>query len=295
MSSAATSPAIHAAPGAATAARRRFRLASPGWGAIDAAGAWLLALAWLAPLLFAGWAAFHTPQAALRFDWQAAWVGDNFVQAWHAAPWLRYFINTILLVGLILCGQFILCTLAGFAFARFDFPGKNAVFLLVLLQLFVLPEILIVENYAMVSRLGLFDTLFGIGLPYMASAFGIFLLRQAFKQVPRELEEAARIEGCGWFGVLLKVYVPAVRPVYLAYALVSVSTHWNNFLWPLIVTNSVTTRPLTVGLSLFGAPESGVNISLISAATLLAVAPLVVGFLLFQRQFIQAFLRSGIR
>ncbi|NMM27008.1 MAG: carbohydrate ABC transporter permease [Glaciimonas sp.] len=271
------------------------RSADVVWRALDTAGAWMLAIIWIAPLLFAFWAAFHHADAALRFEWQAAWVGDNFVQAWHAAPWLRYFLNTFLLVGLILGGQLILCTLAGFAFARFAFPGKSIVFLLVLLQLFILPEILIVENYAMVSRLGLFDTLFGIGVPYMASAFGIFLLRQTFKQVPKELEEAARIEGCGWFGVLWKVYVPAAKPVYLAYALVSVSTHWNNFLWPLIVTNSVSSRPLTVGLSLFGAPESGVNISLISAATLITIAPLLIGFLVFQRQFIQAFLRSGIK
>ena len=274
---------------------RTSQLTDAIWRAIDTVGAWMLAVIWIAPLLFACWAAFHHPEAAMRFDWHAAWGGDNFVHAWTAAPWLRYFLNTFLLVGLILIGQLILCTLAGFAFARFAFPGKNIIFLLVLLQLFILPEILIVENYAMVSRLGLFDTLFGIGVPYMASAFGIFLLRQAFKQVPKELEEAARIEGCGWFGVLWKVYVPAAKPVYLAYALVSVSTHWNNFLWPLIVTNSVNSRPLTVGLSLFGAPESGVDISLISAATLIAIAPLLLGFLVFQRQFIQAFLRSGIK
>ena len=93
----------------------------------------------------------------------------------------------------------------------------------------------------------------------MASAFGIFLLRQAFKSTPKELEEAARLEGCGSMGVLWRVYVPLARPTYLAYALVSISHHWNNFLWPLIVTNSVETRPLTVGLGIFGAPESGVN------------------------------------
>ena len=87
----------------------------------------------------------------------------------------------------------------------------------------------------------------------MASAFGIFLLRQTFKTIPRELEEAARVEGCSWLGVLWRVYVPLARPTYLAYALVSVSYHWNNFLWPLIVTNSVSTRPLTVGLAIFGA------------------------------------------
>jgi sn-glycerol 3-phosphate transport system permease protein len=265
------------------------------WQILDSTGAGLLALVWVGPLLFAAWAAFHTSNAALSLDWRAPLVLENFAYAWRAAPWLRYFINTLTLVGLILVGQFTLCTLAGFAFARFRFAGKNLLFLLVLLQLFVLPEILIVENYAMVTRLGLFDTPLGMALPYMASAFGVFLLRQAFMQIPRELEEAARIEGCGWLGVLWRVYVPAARPVYLAYALVSVSTHWNNFLWPLIVTNSAATRPLTVGLSLFGAPESGVNISVISAATLLAIAPLMLGFLIFQRQFIQAFLRAGIR
>lgn len=163
------------------------------------------------------------------------------------------------------------------------------------MQLFILPEVLIVENYAMVSRLGLFDTILGVGMPYMASAFGIFLMRQAFKGVPIELHEAARVEGCGWFGILWRVYVPLARPTYLAYALVSVSTHWNNFLWPLIVTNSPDTRPLTVGLSIFGAPENGVDISVISAATMMSVAPLLIAFLVFQRQFVQAFLRAGIK
>lgn len=147
----------------------------------------------------------------------------------------------------------------------------------------------------MVSLLGWTDTVWGMGVPYMASAFGVFLLRQAFKQVPRELEDAARLEGCSRLGVLWRVYVPLVKPVYLAYALVSVSSHWNNFLWPLVVSSSEHTRPLTVGLSLFGAPESGVSISLISAATLMTILPLLVGFLLFQKQFMQAFLRAGIR
>ena len=104
-----------------------------------------------------------------------------------------------------------------------------------------------------------------------------------------------RIEGCGAMGVLWRVYVPLAKPVYLAYALVSVSYHWNNFLWPVVITNSTNTRPLTVGLSIFGAPESGVNFSVISAGTLLAVSPLLLAFLLFQRQFVQSFMRSGIK
>jgi sn-glycerol 3-phosphate transport system permease protein len=280
MSMAATAPQGHKA----------FVLPS-----LDTIGAWLLAIVWISPLVFAVWAAFHTPDGALSFKLNAPLTLENFRVAWDSAPWPRYFLNTTLLVTVILIGQLTLCTLAGFAFARFSFPGRDVIFILVLLQLFILPEVLIVENYVMISRLGLFDTIFGIGVPYMASAFGIFLLRQAFKSVPQELEEAARVEGCGWFGVLWRVYIPAARPTYLAYALVSVSTHWNNFLWPLIVTNSTSTRPLTVGLSLFGATESGVNIAVVSAATLMVIAPLFVGFILFQRQFIQAFLRAGIR
>ena len=262
---------------------------------IEAAGAILLALIWISPLVYAFWAAFHSTSDAVNFTLFSPWTLENFRVAWDGAPWIRYFLNTFMLVTVVLIGQFILTTLAGFSFAKLDFPGKDFVFILVLMQLFILPEVLIVENYAMVSRLGLFDSILGVGMPYMASAFGIFLMRQSFKSVPIELYEAAQVEGSGIFGILWKVYVPLARPTYIAYALVSVSTHWNNFLWPLIVTNSPDTRPLTVGLSIFAAPENGVDISIISAATMMSVAPLLVAFLLFQRHFVQAFLRAGIK
>ena len=262
---------------------------------LDSVGAIALAMIWIAPLIFAFWAAFHTTSDAVNFNLLSSWTLDNFRVAWNGAPWIRYFLNTFMLVTVILIGQFIITTFAGFAFAKVTFPGKDFVFILVLLQLFILPEVLIVENYAVVSNIGLFDTILGVGMPYMASAFGIFLMRQSFKSVPMELHEAARIEGCSWFGILMRVYVPLAKPTYIAYALVSVSTHWNNFLWPLIVTNSDETRPLTVGLSIFGAPENGVDISVISAATLMSVAPLLIAFLIFQRQFVQAFLRAGIK
>jgi len=152
-----------------------------------------------------------------------------------------------------------------------------------------------VENYRTMYRLGILDSIPAIGLPYVASAFGIFLLRQTFKTVPKELDEAARVEGAGPIAVLLKVYVPLAKPVYLAYGLVSVSYHWNNFLWPLIVTNSVGSRPVTVGLQVFSSGDQGIDWSIITAATLMTSAPLLVGFLLFQRQFVQSFMRAGIK
>jgi len=262
---------------------------------LEAALALVVAVVWISPLVFALWAAFHDVTDAVNFHLLAAGTLDNFREAWAGAPWLRYFLNSFLLVTSVLIGQFVLCTLAGFAFAQIEMRGKDTLFVLVLLQLFILPEVLIVENYKVATTLGLVDTILGIGAPYMASAFGIFLMRQTFKQVPKELDEAARIEGCSLLGVLWRVYVPAARPTYLAYALVSISTHWNNFLWPLIVTNTEGTRPLTVGLSIFGAPENGVDISVISAATVIVIAPLVILFLVFQRQFVQAFLRAGIK
>jgi sn-glycerol 3-phosphate transport system permease protein len=259
------------------------------------AGAWALALVWLLPLLYAVWTAIHPSAYATRFDLFAPLTLENFVQAWNAAPFARYFLNTILLVTMVLSAQLVLCTLAGFAFARLEFPGKNILFALVLLQLMVMPDILIVRNYATMSALGLVDTILAIGLPYFASGFAIFLLRQTFKTIPKELDEAARVEGCSLLGLLWRVYVPLAKPTMLAFGLVSVSHHWNNFIWPLIITSSTETRPLTVGLSIFATTDSGIDWSIINAATLISSGPLLIGFLLFQRQFVQSFMRAGVK
>ena len=262
---------------------------------LDTLGAWILGLLWILPLAYAVWAAFHPPAYATRFDLFSPLTLDNFARAWNAAPFPRYFLNTFLLVTMVLAAQLVLSTLAGYAFARFEFRGRDFVFMLVLLQLMIMPDVLLVENYRTMSMLGIRDTVFAVGLPYFASAFGIFLLRQTFKTVPRELEEAARVEGASAFQILMKVYVPLAKPIYIAYGLVSVSHHWNNFLWPLIITNSVESRPLTVGLQVFSSTDQGIDWSVITAATLLSAAPLLVAFLLFQRQFVQSFMRAGIR
>ncbi len=262
---------------------------------LETLAAWLLGLIWVLPLLFAVWTAFHPTAHSASFDLTAPLTLENFARAWEAAPFARYFLNTMILVSGILIGQLVLCTLAAYAFARFRFFGADVLFVLVLVQLMIMPDMLIVENYATMRGLGLVDTIAAIGLPYIASAFGIFLLRQTFKTVPAELDDAARIEGAGPLRVLWHVYVPLAKPVYIAYALVSVSHHWNNFLWPLIVTNSVETRPLTVGLSVFASTDQGIDWAVISAATLMTTAPLLVAFLLFQRQFVASFMRAGIR
>ncbi|GGB64476.1 ABC transporter permease [Tistrella bauzanensis] len=220
---------------------------------------------------------------------------DNFRAAWEAAPFPRYMLNTVMLVTGILAGQLVIGTLAAFAFARLHFPGRNLLFILVLIQLTIMPDVLIVQNYRTLEGLGLVDTITGVGLPYIASAFGIFLMRQTFLGIPKELDDAARLEGCGLWGLMWRVYVPLARPVYVAYSLVSISHHWNNFLWPLVVTQSVETRPLTVGLAVFASTDQGIDWSIITAATLLSAAPLLIAFLIFQRAFVQSFMRAGIK
>jgi len=265
----------------------------PGW--LDLLAAWLLAILWVLPLLYSVWTAFHPTEYSTRLVLLAPLTLDNFASAWRAAPFARYFLNTGLLVTMILACQLLLGTLAAYAFARYEFAGKKLLFALVLVQLMVMPDILLVENYKTMARLGLVDTLLAVGLPYFASAFAIFLLRQTFMGIPRELVEAACVEGAGPLQILWRVYVPLARPVYTAFALVSVSFHWNNFLWPLIITNSVTARPLTVGLQVFASTDQGIDWAIITAATLMTSAPLLLGFLLFQRQFVQSFMRAGIK
>ncbi len=262
---------------------------------LNTAGAWALALIWVLPLAYAIWTAVHPAAYEARFDLFAPLTLENFIKAWNAAPFGRYFLNTFVLVTVILASQIVLCTLAAYAFARYQFPGRGILFGLVLLQLLIMPDILIVENYKAIRFLDLVDTIPAIALPYIASGFGIFLLRQTFMSVPKELEEAAQVEGMSTLGILVKVYMPLAIPTYLAYGLVSVSHHWNNFLWPLIITNSVETRPVTVGLSIFSAIDSGVEWSVINAATLMTSGPLLLAFLLFQRQFVQSFMRAGIK
>jgi sn-glycerol 3-phosphate transport system permease protein len=265
----------------------------PTW--LDTLAAWLLALMWILPLLYAVWTAFHPAAYSTRFELMAPLTLNNFARAWAAAPFAQYFLNTIMLVAMILASQLVLSTLAAYAFARYTFPGKNLLFALVLVQLMIMPDILLVANYKTMASLGLVDTLLAIGLPYFASAFAIFLLRQTFMGIPKELDEAARVEGASAMQILWRIYIPLARPVYTAFALVSVSFHWNNFLWPLIITNSVSARPLTVGLQVFSSTDQGVDWSVITAATLMTSAPLLLGFLLFQRQFVQSFMRAGIK
>lgn len=221
---------------------------------------------------------------------------DNIKNILDAAPFGTYYVNTIIMVAAVLFIQFISITLAGYAFARIDFYGKNFLFMLFLTQMMVSADVLILPNYKFISGLGLSDTKFGVILPFFASAMGILMMRQTVKTIPYELEEAARIDGCGMLRTLVTIYVPLLKPVYIAFGLVSASYQWNNFLWPLVMINSEKNRPLTLGLAIFAnSAETGANWSATCAATLIVVFPLLLIFVIFQKQFMQSFATSGIK
>ena len=169
----------------------------------------------------------------------------------------------------------------GFAFARLDFPGRDVLFVLILMQILVPTNALIVPNYATIRKLHLFDTKLAVMLPFFASAFGTFFLRQTFKQVPRELDDASVLDGAAWWQTLWHVYLPSAGAALVAFSVVSISFHWSDFLWPLIVTNSDSSRPITVGLNtITQMGESGAQWALVMAGTLLVVSPLAGALLL---------------
>lgn len=255
--------------------------------------AWAMALLWVFPLLLVLIMALR--ESPTDFTPWAGWTLDNLIRVWSSAPFDMYLRNSFALVVGLTTTQIVLGVLAAYVFARFNFPGHNLLFTIVLAQLVIYPEIMLSENFYMVSRMGLDDTLAGVAIPYAASAFAIFLLRQSFKTVPKELVEAAMMEGMGRLKVLWKVYLPLCRSTVVAFALVSVSFHWNNFLWPLIATRTTDSRPVTVGVVRFMAPESGIDYASLTAGTFIIVMPLLIFFILMQRQFVQSFMRSGIK
>ncbi|NLT44902.1 MAG: carbohydrate ABC transporter permease [Thermotogaceae bacterium] len=221
---------------------------------------------------------------------------DNFANAWSYAPFTSYYLNTVITSFGLLAIQIVTITMAAYAFARLHFPGRDFLFILFLTQLMITPQSTIFPNYLTISQMGLIDTRLGVMLPYFASAMGTFLLRQAFKSVPESLEDAGKLDGCNTFQLIRHVFLPIVRPTLIAFSIISVTYHWNEFLWPLLVTETSRSRTLTVGLTIFAQQaEGGAEWSLLMAATLIVVGPLLIAFTVFQKLFVQSFANSGMK
>jgi sn-glycerol 3-phosphate transport system permease protein len=255
---------------------------------------------WSTPFLWMLVAAFRPDgaggidMASLVPDYKPTW--ENFALALESGNFAVYYLNTAIVAFGILAVQLVTISLAGYAFARLSFPGRDVLFYIFLLQLMLVPPILIVPNLATVVDLGLYGSLLGVMLPYFASAFGTFLMRQTFRQIPRDFEEAAVIDGAHWWQILWHVLLPMAKPGLIAFSLVSLMAHWNEFLWPLMVLNEPSTQTLTIGLATFAVgSEGGKDWGLLAAGTLLVTFPLLALFAIFQRQFVNSFMFSGLK
>ncbi|EMM6762689.1 carbohydrate ABC transporter permease [Pluralibacter gergoviae] len=258
-----------------------------------------LALLWVSPFLWMLSSAF----SAGTFSADMASVLprlpltlDNFRKAWQSADWLSLYANTVIFAFGTFAVQLLTITTAGYVFACHEFRGKQTLFMLFLVQLMIMPVVMMVPNMMTLKSLGLLNTLTGVMMPYFTSAFGVFLMRQAFLAVPKELEEAALMEGCRWWQVLWRVLLPMCWPSVLAFATVSITYHWNEYLWPLMMLNDPDKQVLTVGLVSFAlGAESGGQWGVICAGTLMVCLPLMVAFIAFQKQFLRSFGFSGIK
>ena len=211
-----------------------------------------------------------------------------------AIPFGTVYMNTIISTVVTTIVQIAFCSMAGYAFGRIDFPFKNAIFVLILSVLMVPGQIFLIPQYQIIQKMGLLDTIPALFMPNLFSAFGTFLLRQFFMSLPKELEEAAIVDGCGRFRIFGQIMLPLVKPGIVALAIFTIKFAWNDFMWPLIVNTSMEKMTLGPALSILQGQYT-TEYPMQMAGAVLAVVPLIVIFFLFQKQFIEGVAQSGIK
>lgn len=209
-------------------------------------------------------------------------------------PFLLFYRNTILITVVRTLCQVVFCSMAAFAFAKTRFKGRDTIFLVLLAVLMIPPQMIFVPNYIIMRALKLTDTLLGVALPGMFSAFGMFLLRQFYLTLPDEFLDAGRIDGCTYFGVFRRLYLPLTRSAVMALVIFTVMYSWNDFLWPLIISSSDSTRVLSVGIALLQG-QNRIFYNQIMAGAVMATLPVIVMFVVLQRYFVQGIALTGVK
>ncbi|MCR4423457.1 MAG: carbohydrate ABC transporter permease [candidate division WOR-3 bacterium] len=254
-------------------------------------GAMLLPFFWMVST------SLKTPLEALKFPptWlPSVWQISNYGEVFRQIPFWRYLANTVLIAAASLLGIFLTGIPAAYAFARFRFPGREILFMGFLALMMIPLPVYLVPSYMILFKLGWIDTYAAMIVPWIVNIFSIFLLRQHIKQLPQDLFDAARIDGCSELWTLLRIVLPLCRAPLATIAVFNIISSWNSFFWPLIVTNSDQIRPLQVGLAYFSREQS-TNYTLLMAATTMAIIPLIILFFAAQKQIIQSQARAGLK
>jgi len=253
----------------------------------------------LAPFVLSAMTAFKTPGQFARTTALSSpdpWTLENLVTLFTGpAGFGRALLVTALVTVFILVFQLVFSIMAAYAFARVDFPGRDALFWVYLATLMVPAVVLVIPLYLMMAQLGLRDTFWGLVLPFsFGSPYAIFLLREYFRGIPQELIDAARLDGASTLDILVEIVVPLSRPIIATLVLITAVSQWNNFLWPLVITSGNTWRVTTVATASLQSQYNG-NWTVVMAATTLAIVPLVVLFLIFQKRFVRSITITGFR
>jgi len=221
-------------------------------------------------------------------------VGFRFYQdVWQAGPFDRYFLNSVIVVTVVLVGNIIFCAMAGYAFARYRVPGGKILFFLVISTIMLPKQVILVPMYIMMQKFHLLDTYWALTLPFLADPFNIFLIRQYLVSVPPDCEEAARLEGAGELTILFRIVMPMLRPVLAVVAIHTCLINWNSFLFPFILTDTTAMRTLPVGVALLSQGAHSIDWGHLMAGAVISAVPVVVAFVVFQRHIIGG-LTSGM-
>jgi len=221
-------------------------------------------------------------------------VWGNYLTVWQALPFGRFFINSVIVSVDVTLGQLITCSLGAFAFARLRFPGRERLFLLYLATMMIPFQVTMIPVFILVKWLGWVDTYAGLIIPSLFSAYGTFLLRQFFLTIPQDLEDAAKIDGCGYFRIYWNVMLPLSQPALATLGIFVFMWSWNNFLWPLLITNSLEMNTLPMGLSYF-LGQYTIYWNLLMAGTTIVLLPVLIVYFFAQRFFIEGITLSGIK
>ena len=224
----------------------------------------------------------------------AQWQWQNFAETFRAAPFERYFLNSFIVGFTVTAANVLTSIAAGYAFARLDFLGKKLLFAIVLATMMIPFEVTLIPNFVMIRRLGWYNTYLALIVPWCASAFSIFLMRQAFLTLPADFFDAAKVDGCGHLRFLLRIAAPLVRPAIVTIGLFAFLGSYNSLIWPLVVTGEDTMRVVQVGLTVFSGAE-GVRLHLLMCASTVVILPTVALYLAAQRYFLESSLGSGIK
>jgi sn-glycerol 3-phosphate transport system permease protein len=255
-------------------------------------------LAFFVPFWWMILTALKSKGDTLRFP-PVFWVSqphwENFAVAFGAFPFLKYLGNSLIVTGAILLCQIVTVIPAAYAFARYTFPGKRLLFGLTLASVMIPAQLIFLPVFILMSRLGLINHYASLILPSAASAFGIFMLRQTFRQVPEEILEAARLDKASELAIIMRIMLPIARPTLAALGLLTFIASWNDYFWPLVLTTNDTVRTLPLGIASLRLLESGISIpyQTVMAGNLMLILPIVLIFIVAQRQIIKAFTYMG--